>query len=118
MAGEIPHRELADFQELEPPFTHGDMTHRVFAIGDGPPVLVLHELPGLTPAALRFGRRLAQQGFRVHLPLLFGEPGQDDWRSSYRALCVSREFANLQEGVSAPIVDWLRALASDLSAKR
>ena len=109
--------DLAGFQELEPPFTHAGMTHRVFWIGEGSPVLVMHELPGLTPAALRFGRRLAQRGFRVYLPLLFGAPAQDDTRGSYRALCVSREFANLQAGVSAPIVDWLRALATHLSTR-
>lgn len=110
-----PH--LAGFQELQPPFTHADLMHRVFSTGDGPPVVVMHELPGLTPAALRFGRRLADRGFRVYLPLLFGEPGQDDWRASYRMLCISREFANLQAGVSAPIVNWLRALATDLSGR-
>jgi dienelactone hydrolase len=107
--------DLADLHELQPPFTAAALTHRVFWIGEGPPVLVMHELPGLTPAALRFGRRLSRRGFSVYLPLLFGEPRQDDWRGSYRALCVSREFANLQAGVSAPIVNWLRALAADLS---
>jgi dienelactone hydrolase len=30
-------------------------------------------------------------------------------------LCVSREFANLREGVSAPITTWLRALAAKIS---
>jgi dienelactone hydrolase len=77
----------------------------------------MHELTGLSPTALRFGRRLARRGFSVYLPLLFGEPGQDDWRSSYRELCVSQEFAKLEAGVSAPIVDWLRGLAADLSAR-
>jgi len=109
--------DLTGFQELQPAFTHAEMRHRVFWTGDGPPVLVMHELPGLTPAALGFGRRLAARGFRVYLPLLFGEPGQDDALGSYRALCVSREFAKLHAGVSAPIVDWLRALATDISGR-
>jgi dienelactone hydrolase len=98
-------------------FAAGDITHRVFATGDGPPVIVMHELPGLSPAAIRFGRRLNAAGFTVYLPLLFGEPGQDDWRASYRMLCVSQEFARLAAGVSGPIVDWLRALANDVSAR-
>ena len=98
-------------------FAHDGIAHRVFVLGDGPPVLVTHELPGLSPAALRFGRRLAAQGFCVYMPLLFGEPGQDDWRGSHRQLCISHEFANLAAGVSAPVVDWLRALAADLSAR-
>ncbi len=86
MAAANPNADLAGFEELDPPFTHGAIRHRVFWTGDGSPVLVLHELPGLSPAALRFGRRLAARGFRVYLPLLFGEPGQDDWRGSHRAL--------------------------------
>jgi len=51
--------------------------HRVWTKGDGPPVLVLHELPGMTRADIRFARRLADEGYRVVLPLLFGGPGDD-----------------------------------------
>jgi len=109
----FPDSALSGFEASS--FPHEDITHRVFVIGDGPPVIVMHELPGLSPAVLHFGRRLAVAGFRVHLPLLFGEPGQDDWQASHRALCVSREFANLAAGVSAPIVHWLRALAVHVS---
>jgi dienelactone hydrolase len=104
MADTDTHEVLEGFDEIL--FHHHNIAHRVFWIGEGRPVLVMHELPGLTPAALRFGRRLAKRGFRVYLPLLFGEPAQDDWRGSYRSLCISREFANLQAGVSAPIVNW------------
>ena len=57
MAAANPNADLAGFEELDPPFTHGAIRHRVFWTGDGSPVLVLHELPGLSPAALRFGRR-------------------------------------------------------------
>jgi dienelactone hydrolase len=108
----VPPAGFAEFS-----FAHDGSAHQVFFLGDGPPVLVTHELPGLSPAALRFGRRLASAGFRVYLPLLFGKPGQDDWRGSYRQLCVSREFGKLAAGVSAPIVDWLRALATALSTR-
>jgi dienelactone hydrolase len=103
------------FQEI--PFSRDGIDHRVFFTGDGPPILVLHELPGLSPSAARFGRRLAAEGFRVYMPLLFGEQGQDDWKKAQKELCVSREFANLAAGVSAPIVDWLRALVNEISAR-
>ena len=36
---------------------------------------------------------------------------------SLRQLCISREFAKLAAGVSAPIVDWLRGLAIELSTR-
>jgi dienelactone hydrolase len=98
-------------------FAAGDVSHRVFRIGEGPPVIVTHELPGLSPAAIRFGRRLASERFTVYMPVLFGEPGQDDWQASYKTLCVSREFAKLEANVSGPIVDWLRALANEISGR-
>jgi dienelactone hydrolase len=115
MSDAKPNALVTGYQELDPPFSSGGISHRVFFTGVGPPVVVMHELPGLSPAVLRFGRRLAERGFRVYLPLLFGEPGQDDWQGSLRTLCVSREFANLQAEVSGPIVDWLRALAAKVS---
>src|SRR5262245_55615893 len=43
----------------------------------GPAVLLLHELPGLTPEDMLLGYRIAQQGFQVYLPVLFGKVGQD-----------------------------------------
>lgn len=106
---------LDGFSEFS--FTAGEIAHAVFVTGDGPPVIVMHELPGLSPAAIRFGRRLAARGFTVYMPVLFGQPGQDDWQASQRVLCVSREFANLQANVSGPIVDWLRALANEVSGR-
>jgi len=96
-------------------FAHGRITHTVYSRGEGPCVLVMHELPGLSPAAVGFGRRLVDHGFQVHLPLLFGTPLQHDGRGAYRQLCVSEEFARLQAGVSAPITQWLLALARELS---
>jgi len=96
---------------------HGPIEHQVYRTGDGAPVLVMHELPGLTTAALNFGRRLAAEGFRVYLPLLFGNPGDSDPRRYHRELCISREFGCLAAGKSAPIVDWLRALVLDISRR-
>lgn len=106
---------IPGFQEF--PFSHADITRTVYWTGNGAPVLVMHELPGLSPSVAGFGKRLADAGFCVYLPLLFGKPLQHELRGSYRQLCVSREFAKLQAGVSAPITDWLRALATNLSAR-
>jgi len=98
-------------------FSRDGLDKPVYTTGSGPPVLVMHELPGLSAAAVGFARRLAARAFTVHLPLLFGDPLQDDALGSYRRLCVSREFANLQAGVSAPVTDWLRGLAGELSRR-
>jgi dienelactone hydrolase len=98
-------------------WSHGSITHDVYVIGDGPPVLVMHELPGMTADTTDFARRLAGQGFRVYLPLLFGEPLQSATLGNSLRLCISSEFARLAAGKSAPITDWLRALARDMSAR-
>ncbi len=103
-------------------FTHFDhehegITHRVYQIGDPsrPPVLVMHELPGFAEPAVDFARRLSAAGFHVSLPHLFGDLMKRAPLRYHRQLCVSREFANLAAGVSAPITVWLRSLTKRLS---
>lgn len=96
-------------------FTHEGRTHEVFRAGSGPAVVVIHEVPGLHPGVIDFGRRLLAAGFTVYLPSLFGRPGQDPTtgavvRSIVR-ICVSREFAVLADRTS-PVSGWLRALAA------
>jgi dienelactone hydrolase len=98
-------------------FPHSNMCHDVYSIGNGAPVIILHELPGLERRAIIFARRLAKSGFQVYLPHLFGKVGKRQTFRNYRALCVSKEFSNLAAGVSAPITCWLRALAKDVSGR-
>ncbi|WKL52182.1 hypothetical protein Q1W70_22460 [Pseudomonas kielensis] len=54
-------------------FSDGHYSHPVYDKGHGPKVIVMHELPGLTHTVLDFADRLIAAGFRVYLPLLFGE---------------------------------------------
>ena len=97
--------------------THEGYEHAVYGVGDPrhPPVLVMHELPGLAGATLNFARRLGDAGFCVYLPHLFGDLLRDDWRGNYQRLCISEEFARLAAGVSAPVTRWLRSLARRVS---
>jgi len=39
------------------PFTHAGATRDVYRRGSGPGVVVIHEIPGITPEVARFGRR-------------------------------------------------------------
>ena len=48
----------------------------VFWKGSGPGVILLTEIPGVTPEVADFGRRIARNGFTVAMPNLFGEPGR------------------------------------------
>jgi dienelactone hydrolase len=106
-------------------FAHGGASYRVFRSGTGPAVIVMAEIPGITPKVLAFARRVRDLGLTVVLPDLFGTAGRDPdpaahgWSGTIaygvRAmapLCVRREFTKLATGRTSPIVTWLRALAA------
>jgi dienelactone hydrolase len=97
--------------------SHDGIEHVVYRIGNGTPVLVMHELPGLSQAAIKFARRLADSGFQVHLPHLFGPLGRSQAIRNSMRLCISREFGFLRSGKATPITQWLRALANEISAE-
>lgn len=107
---------LAGFEETQ--FTHDGKTRTVFRRGKGPGIVIIHEIPGITPEVAGFARRVADAGFHVALPNLFGTPGKP-FSLPYVAgqllrACVSREFHVLAAHRSSPITDWLRALARSL----
>ena len=95
--------------------TYNGVTRTVYRGGRGPAVIVIHEIPGLHPGVVAFGRRLIAAGMTVYFPALFGDPGREV--SGGYALgeivraCVSREFATWATRKTSPIVEWLRALA-------
>jgi dienelactone hydrolase len=98
-------------------FTHGGTTHRVFCAGSGPAVIVIHEMPGITPPVADFARRVRDAGFSVRMPSLFGEPGRamstGYVMKSLRQGCVAKEFVTLALNRTSPAISWLRALAAD-----
>jgi dienelactone hydrolase len=93
----------------------------VYRRGRGPGVVVIHEIPGITPEVARFGRIVADDGFTVFLPHLFGTPGKP--LSIPYALgqitraCIGREFAVLARNQSSPVTSWLRALCRHAHAE-
>ncbi|MEO8600967.1 MAG: dienelactone hydrolase family protein [bacterium] len=95
-------------------FTHAGATRTVYTLGAGPAVVVMHEIPGITPQVERFARRVAADGFRVYLPHLFGEPGRPISNGYILAevarACIRREFSVLARRQASPITEWLRAL--------
>lgn len=120
--------DLADFERSE--FTHDGKTRTVFRRGSGPAVIVIAEMPGITPKVLDFARRVADIGCTAVLPHLFGTPGRDPNPSAHGAVaslatvagsivpaCVSREFVTLATGRTSPVIDWLRALARSEHAR-
>lgn len=102
----------------ETTFTHEGVTHPVFRRGEGPAVLVIHEMPGITPEVAAFGRRVADLGLTAALPCLFGRPGRPfsaaALAGAFARVCVSREFSLWARGRSSPVIAWLRALGRAL----
>lgn len=107
--------EARDFEAL-------GVTRRVFHRGEGPPVLVMHEMPGITPAVLRFCDRVVERGFRVAVPQLLGTPGRGydvgHLARGYVHVCVSREIHLLAKHEASPVTEWLRALCRALHDER
>jgi dienelactone hydrolase len=103
-------------------FSDGRYTREVLRHGQGPAVIIIHEVPGVHPLVLRFAGRVAAAGHTVFLPSLMGKPGRAP-SSGYamgemlKALCVRREFSFWATDRCSPIVDWLRALARKVRAE-
>ncbi len=90
-------------------------THDVYSLGAGPVVMVLSEMPGITPSVVGFARTVVARGFRVVMPHLFGTDGASPSNSTFAKtlleVCVSREFTLLASDRSSPITKWLTMLA-------
>jgi dienelactone hydrolase len=88
----------------------------VYRIGSGPAVIVISEIPGITPLVAQFGRRVAAAGCTAVLPVLFGEPGRPPSMpyalQSLGPACISREFSCFALKKTSPITAWLRRLAA------
>ena len=97
-------------------FSHGGTTRDVYRIGDGPAVIVIAELPGITPKVADFARKVAAIGCTAVLPRLFGTAGRAPTgaytMTSFLPACVSREFAAFATRRTSPVTSWLRALAA------
>ena len=94
-----------------------DIDKRVYVAGRGPAVIVMTEMPGISPHVARFARWLRDAGFTVHLPSLFGRDGAwpqaEEGLGILRRACVSAEFRALAANASSPVTQWLRALARE-----
>jgi len=101
--------------------TADGITHPTYRKGSGPGVIVIHELPGITPAVIAFAEEVVARGFTVVLPSLFGrDQAPATVRESMRSfarLCVNREFSLFALGRTGPVATWLRSLARALHAE-
>src|SRR5690606_38377176 len=89
------------------PFVHDGAARDVYWLGEGPAVIVMAEMPGITPEVLAFARRVVDLGCTAVLPHLFGTPGQPASLGSYvRSIvpaCIAREFSAFATGRTTPV---------------
>lgn len=94
------------------------VTHPTYRKGSGPGVIVIHEVPGITPKVIAFAEEVVARGFTVVMPCLFGRPEvESTLAQSVRSIahvCLSREFSMFALGRTSPVSIWLRSLACDL----
>jgi dienelactone hydrolase len=99
-------------------FTHEGVTRPTFRRGTGPGVVVVHELPGITPEVTRFANDVVDAGFTVVMPSLTGEPGRAPsfgyGLAAMVKVCIAKEFTTWALRQTSPIITWLRALAAEL----
>ncbi len=101
-------------------FEHRDLTlegtsKKVYVAGSGPAVIVMAEMPGISPDVARFARWVRDAGFTIFMPSLFGRDGAyptvAEGSEVLQRACVSAEFRAFASGGSSPVTGWLRALA-------
>lgn len=98
------------------------ITKVVYVAGEGPAVIVLAEMPGISPDVARFARWVRDAGFSVYMPSLFGRDGAyPTAREGLKVLeraCISAEFGALAANKATPVTSWLRALARVAHSER
>src|SRR5258705_8610554 len=115
----MPKRSMKQDDPLED-FTRRDITldgvsKVVYVAGAGPAVIVMTEMPGISPHVARFARWVRDAGFTVYMPSLFGRdgavPDAEEGAAILQRACVSAEFRAMASNESSPVTKWLRSLA-------
>ncbi|MCY7299200.1 MAG: dienelactone hydrolase family protein [Ilumatobacteraceae bacterium] len=99
-------------------FTAAGFERDVYRCGTGPGIVIVHEIPGITPKVTAFANEVVAAGFTVVMPSLVGTPGRDISNGyvmqSMAKVCVAREFSTMALNQTSPIIGFLRALARNL----
>lgn len=114
---------LEDFERrmMQPEASPEFENKAVYVAGAGPAVIVMPEMPGISPHVARFARWVRDAGFTVYMPSLFGRDGAlpraKDGVAVFKRACVSAEFRAFAGNESSPVTQWLRALARTAHAE-
>ncbi|BBC71036.1 dienelactone hydrolase [Altererythrobacter sp. B11] len=113
MAVDMQDDRLTDFERR--PISVDGEPKPVLVSGAGPAVIVMAEMPGISPHVARFARWVRDAGFTVYMPSLFGRDGvvldAEQGARIFQRACVSAEFRAFGGGKSSPLTRWLMGLA-------
>jgi len=97
---------LEDFARRE--ITLDGVAKRVYVAGSGRAVIVMTEMPGISPHVARFARWVRDARFTVYMPSLFGRdggvPGAEEGAAVFERACVSAEFRAMAANQSKPVL--------------
>lgn len=83
------------------------------------PLIVLHELPGMSESFVEYCRKMSKEGFKVYMPLIFKSPGTRMNTGQSIAFCMTKEFRDLFSAVSRtetrPFTAWLLELVQNVA---
>ncbi|MEH6372864.1 dienelactone hydrolase family protein [Streptomyces sp. KLMMK] len=109
------HRDDAITDFSRRPVEVDGVVKTVHVAGSGPAVVLMPEMPGISPDVLRLARWVRDTGFTVYVPSLFGTDGAyptaEAGEKTVRRACVSAEFRAFAGGGTSPVTVWLRGLA-------
>jgi dienelactone hydrolase len=123
MARRLDAAERAGF--VREPYEAVGIRHPVYRDGDGPAVILLHELPAISWRTMKLATHIRDRGFRVVMPSLVGGVSEEPnsltrkarlgaaFLTSSLKLCISWQFVALLQRRTSPITGWLLALAHD-----
>lgn len=133
-----PEKKLVNFEDqngnIEPnvyTFEEADTNKRKDSSKLAPPILLLHELPGLSQKTLRYAETLTDE-FTVYVPLLLGDLNQDNLNMGLWEYLSKREWAKenhriefydengqvaVNSGETRNITHWLREVVQDIAKK-
>lgn len=99
---------LPSFTSFE--FAHHGLKHTVYQKGDrkSAPIVILQELPGITPETVAFADRLVARGFQVYLPHMWGKLNHpSEPVKNLAKVCISREINAIATDKPSKISTWL-----------
>lgn len=98
---------------------HQAIHHPVWIGGQGPAIILMHEMDGFGKPFIQLALRLSQH-FTVHAPVFYGDIG-DDFSGPIglaRAFfCMRKEFEVFRLGKTSPVAAWIRHLASEIQSQ-